>query len=146
MSEISDEFKVVVVGAIAALCQKYPRKHAVMMNYLSSMLRDEVGFGDTYFHFYRKHNMLLCKDMPRITLLSVLWISDYQLHRHCALLLPAAQLSERVSCNLVIAQQRRNHPGSDFTMPNQLFDMLGLVASAGFVMLFVRILLLYCFC
>lgn len=43
MSEISDEFKVVVVGAIAALCQKYPRKHAVMMNYLSSMLRDEVG-------------------------------------------------------------------------------------------------------
>lgn len=44
MSEISDEFKVVVVRAISALCQKYPRKHAVMMNYLSSMLRDEGGF------------------------------------------------------------------------------------------------------
>ncbi|XP_039264916.1 coatomer subunit gamma-2-like [Styela clava] len=44
MSEISDEFKVVVVQAISALCQKYPRKHAVMMNYLSSMLRDEGGF------------------------------------------------------------------------------------------------------
>nr|CAB3232871.1 coatomer subunit gamma-2-like [Phallusia mammillata] len=44
MSEISDEFKVVVVKAISALCQKYPRKHAVMMNYLSSMLRDEGGF------------------------------------------------------------------------------------------------------
>jgi len=43
MSEISDEFKVVVVRAISALCQKYPRKHAVMMNYLSSMLRDEVS-------------------------------------------------------------------------------------------------------
>jgi len=51
MSEISDEFKVVVVGAIAALCQKYPRKHAVMMNYLSSMLRDEVRIWWTFYTF-----------------------------------------------------------------------------------------------
>ena len=44
MSEISDEFKVVVVRAISALCQKYPHKHSVMMNHLSSMLRDEVRY------------------------------------------------------------------------------------------------------
>ncbi|XP_067861280.1 coatomer subunit gamma-2 [Heptranchias perlo] len=44
VSEISDEFKVVVVEAISALCQKYPRKHSVMMNFLSNMLRDEGGF------------------------------------------------------------------------------------------------------
>lgn len=44
MSEISDEFKIVVVQAIQSLCQKYPRKHTVMMNFLSSMLRDEGGF------------------------------------------------------------------------------------------------------
>uniref|UniRef100_A0A8C0ABM6 Coatomer subunit gamma n=1 Tax=Bos mutus grunniens TaxID=30521 RepID=A0A8C0ABM6_BOSMU len=44
MSEISDEFKVVVVQAISALCQKYPRKHAVLMNFLFSMLREEGGF------------------------------------------------------------------------------------------------------
>uniref|UniRef100_UPI00398E660E coatomer subunit gamma-1 n=1 Tax=Pristiophorus japonicus TaxID=55135 RepID=UPI00398E660E len=44
MSEISDEFKVVVVQAISALCQKYPRKHAVMMNFLFTMLREEGGF------------------------------------------------------------------------------------------------------
>ncbi|XP_070557647.1 coatomer subunit gamma-2-like [Ptychodera flava] len=44
MSEISDEFKVVVVQAIKSLCMKYPRKHNVMMNFLSSMLRDEGGF------------------------------------------------------------------------------------------------------
>jgi len=44
MSEISDEFKVVVVRAISELCQKYPHKHSVMMTYLSSMLRDEGGF------------------------------------------------------------------------------------------------------
>ncbi|XP_060100449.1 coatomer subunit gamma-2 [Heteronotia binoei] len=44
VSEISDEFKVVVVQAISALCQKYPRKHIVMMTFLSNMLRDDGGF------------------------------------------------------------------------------------------------------
>uniref|UniRef100_A0A3Q2CPV2 Coatomer subunit gamma n=1 Tax=Cyprinodon variegatus TaxID=28743 RepID=A0A3Q2CPV2_CYPVA len=44
VSEISDEFNVVVVQAISALCQKYPRKHSVMMNFLSNMLRDDGGF------------------------------------------------------------------------------------------------------
>merc|ERR1711962_373227 len=44
MSEISDEFKIVVVEAIRALCLKFPRKHMVMMNFLSSMLREEGGF------------------------------------------------------------------------------------------------------
>lgn len=44
MSEISDEFKIVVVQAIRSLCLKFPRKHSVMMNFLSSMLRDEGGF------------------------------------------------------------------------------------------------------
>ncbi|OWK06549.1 COPG2, partial [Cervus elaphus hippelaphus] len=36
--------KVVVVQAISALCQKYPRKHSVMMTFLSNMLRDDGGF------------------------------------------------------------------------------------------------------
>ncbi|KAL9960850.1 hypothetical protein ACROYT_G034355 [Oculina patagonica] len=44
MSEISDEFKIVVVDAIRSLCLKFPRKHHIMMNFLSSMLRDEGGF------------------------------------------------------------------------------------------------------
>ncbi|XP_052869938.1 coatomer subunit gamma [Anopheles cruzii] len=43
VAEISDEFKVVVVQAIRALCTKFPRKHAVMMNFLSGMLREEGG-------------------------------------------------------------------------------------------------------
>lgn len=34
--------QVVVVQAISALCQKYPRKHSVMMTFLSNMLRDDV--------------------------------------------------------------------------------------------------------
>lgn len=44
MSEISDEFKIVVVQAIRSLCAKFPRKHSVLMNFLASMLRDEGGF------------------------------------------------------------------------------------------------------
>ncbi|KAJ8920282.1 hypothetical protein NQ315_011943 [Exocentrus adspersus] len=43
VSEISDEFKVVVVQAIRALALKFPRKHGVLMNFLSAMLRDEGG-------------------------------------------------------------------------------------------------------
>ncbi|MBW0508929.1 hypothetical protein O181_048644, partial [Austropuccinia psidii MF-1] len=44
MSEISDEFKVTIVNAIRALCLKFPSKQAVMLNFLSSILRDEGGY------------------------------------------------------------------------------------------------------
>ena len=43
VSEISDEFKVVVVQAIKSLCLKFPRKHGILLNFLSGMLRDEGG-------------------------------------------------------------------------------------------------------
>ncbi len=43
VNDISDEFKIVVVKAVEALCMKFPKKHAIMMNFLSSMLRDEGG-------------------------------------------------------------------------------------------------------
>ncbi|CAL8090536.1 unnamed protein product [Orchesella dallaii] len=43
VSEISDEFKVVVVQAIKSLCLKFPRKHATLMSFLSALLRDEGG-------------------------------------------------------------------------------------------------------
>lgn len=42
MHEITDEFKIVVVDAIRALCLKFPQKYPVLMNFLSSALRDEV--------------------------------------------------------------------------------------------------------
>lgn len=44
MSEISDEFKVIVVNAIRALCLKFPAKQSVMLNFLSGILRDEGGY------------------------------------------------------------------------------------------------------
>jgi coatomer protein complex subunit gamma len=44
MSEISDEFKVIVVDAIRALCLKFPNKQAMMLQFLSNALRDEGGY------------------------------------------------------------------------------------------------------
>jgi len=44
MSEIADEFKVVVVDAIRAMCLKFPQKHRVLMTFLSNVLREEGGF------------------------------------------------------------------------------------------------------
>ena len=44
MSEISDEFKVIVVDAIRSLCLKFPNKQALMLTFLSSVLRDEGGY------------------------------------------------------------------------------------------------------
>lgn len=50
--------QVVVVQAISALCQKYPRKHAVLMNFLFTMLREEVKVGGK-------------QDMPRLLVLGM---------------------------------------------------------------------------
>ncbi|KAF5385266.1 hypothetical protein D9615_001157 [Tricholomella constricta] len=44
MSEISDEFKVIIVDAIRSLCLKFPTKHASMLTFLSGVLRDEGGY------------------------------------------------------------------------------------------------------
>ncbi|GMS96132.1 hypothetical protein PENTCL1PPCAC_18307, partial [Pristionchus entomophagus] len=44
VSEISDEFKIVVVEAIRALIARYPRKHTVMLPFLANMLRNDGGF------------------------------------------------------------------------------------------------------
>ena len=44
MSEISDEFKVIVVNAIRALCLKFPAKQSTMLTFLSGILRDEGGY------------------------------------------------------------------------------------------------------
>lgn len=44
MSDISDEFKVVVVDAIKSLCLKFPQKYTSLMAFLASVLREEGGF------------------------------------------------------------------------------------------------------
>lgn len=44
MSDIADDFKIVVVEAIRSLCLKFPAKHRSLMNFLSNVLREEGGF------------------------------------------------------------------------------------------------------
>ncbi len=44
MSEIVDDFKIVVVDAIRAMCLKFPQKHRLLMSFLSNVLREEGGF------------------------------------------------------------------------------------------------------
>ncbi len=44
MSEIGDEFKIVVVRAIRELCIKYPKKHRIMIGFLATFLREEGGY------------------------------------------------------------------------------------------------------
>jgi coatomer protein complex subunit gamma len=44
MSEISDEFKVIIADAIRALCLKFPGKQVMMLQFLATSLRDEGGY------------------------------------------------------------------------------------------------------
>ncbi|KAJ0228758.1 Coatomer subunit gamma [Hirschfeldia incana] len=44
MSDIADEFKIVVVDAIRSLCVKFPLKYRSLMTFLSNILREEGGF------------------------------------------------------------------------------------------------------
>ncbi|WFC93701.1 coatomer subunit gamma [Malassezia brasiliensis] len=44
MSEISDEFKIIVVDAIRSLSLKFPMKQSAMLGFLAGVLRDEGGY------------------------------------------------------------------------------------------------------
>lgn len=44
MADITEEFKIVVIEAIRALCVKFPAKYAIMLSFLSNSLREEGGY------------------------------------------------------------------------------------------------------
>lgn len=44
VSEISDEFKSIVVDAVKTLCLKFPAKHSILIEFLGSILREEGGY------------------------------------------------------------------------------------------------------
>ncbi|GAA0144196.1 vesicle coat protein [Lithospermum erythrorhizon] len=62
MSDIADEFKIVVVEAIKSLCLKFPLKYRSLMNFLSNILREEGGF--EYKKAIVDSIVILIRDIP----------------------------------------------------------------------------------
>ncbi|KAK4742301.1 hypothetical protein SAY87_000302 [Trapa incisa] len=62
MSDIADEFKIVVVEAIRSLCLKFPLKYRALMNFLSNILREEGGF--EYKKAIVDSVVILIRDIP----------------------------------------------------------------------------------
>ncbi|KAH9616187.1 hypothetical protein KSS87_001916 [Heliosperma pusillum] len=62
MSDIADEFKIVVVDAIRSLCLKFPLKFRSLMNFLSNILREEGGF--EYKKAIVDSIVILIRDIP----------------------------------------------------------------------------------
>ncbi|KAF5954864.1 hypothetical protein HYC85_007720, partial [Camellia sinensis] len=62
MSDIADEFKIVVVEAIRSLCLKFPLKYRSLMNFLSNILREEGGFD--YKKSIVDSIVILIRDIP----------------------------------------------------------------------------------
>ncbi|KAA0036605.1 coatomer subunit gamma [Cucumis melo var. makuwa] len=62
MSDIADEFKIVVVEAIKSLCLKFPLKYRSLMNFLSNILREEGGFD--YKKAIVDSIVILIRDIP----------------------------------------------------------------------------------
>ncbi|ERN17499.1 coatomer subunit gamma-2 [Amborella trichopoda] len=62
MSDIADEFKIVVVEAIRSLCLKFPLKYRTLMNFLSNILREEGGF--EYKKAIIDSILILIRDIP----------------------------------------------------------------------------------
>ncbi|KAL9238200.1 hypothetical protein vseg_012661 [Gypsophila vaccaria] len=62
MSDIADEFKIVVVDAIRSLCLKFPLKYRSLMNFLSNILREEGGF--EYKKAIVDSIVILIRDIP----------------------------------------------------------------------------------
>ncbi|XP_077215233.1 coatomer subunit gamma-2-like isoform X2 [Tasmannia lanceolata] len=62
MSDIADEFKIVVVEAIRSLCLKFPLKYRSLMNFLSNILREEGGF--EYKKSIVDSIVILIRDIP----------------------------------------------------------------------------------
>jgi len=62
ISDIADEFKIVVVEAIRSLCLKYPNKHRALMTFLSNVLREDGGF--EYKKAIVDSVLILIKEIP----------------------------------------------------------------------------------
>ncbi|KAL4318459.1 hypothetical protein GQ457_18G016950 [Hibiscus cannabinus] len=75
MSDIADEFKIVVVEAIRSLCLKFPLKHRSLMNFLSNILREEGGFD--YKKAIVDSIVILIRDIPEAKETGLLHLCEF---------------------------------------------------------------------
>lgn len=61
VSEISDEYKAIVVDAVKTLCLKFPAKYSILIEFLGSILREEGGF-----EYKRKNVDAICEILNNI--------------------------------------------------------------------------------
>lgn len=118
MSEISDEFKVIVVNAIRALCLKFPAKQSVMLNFLSGILRDEGGYD------FKRAVVEAIFDMIK-------FIGDSK---------EAGQCLFSSSNSLLSPHHHQSHPELFLTPPTALAQLCEFIEDCEFTKLSVRIL------
>ncbi|KAG4391818.1 hypothetical protein GLYMA_04G013200v4 [Glycine max] len=75
MSDIADEFKIVVVEAIRSLCLKFPLKYRSLMNFLSNILREEGGFD--YKKAIVDSIVILIRDIPNAKEAGLLHLCEF---------------------------------------------------------------------
>ncbi|XP_076921637.1 coatomer subunit gamma-2-like [Bidens hawaiensis] len=75
MSDIADEFKIVVVDAIRSLCLKFPLKYRSLMNFLSNILREEGGF--EYKKAIVDSIVILIRDIPDAKEIGLLHLCEF---------------------------------------------------------------------
>ncbi|KAE8669988.1 Coatomer subunit gamma-1 [Hibiscus syriacus] len=75
ISDIADEFKIVVVEAIRSLCIKFPLKHRSLMNFLSNILREEGGF--EYKKAIVDSIVILIRDIPEAKETGLLHLCEF---------------------------------------------------------------------
>ncbi|KAL3314226.1 Coatomer subunit gamma-2 [Cichlidogyrus casuarinus] len=75
MADISDEFKLVVLESIRTLAMKFPKKFSVLLNFLSSLLRETSGYS------FKKAVVLafesILRDIPESKSLGLLLLCDF---------------------------------------------------------------------
>lgn len=81
MTDITDEFKVVVLESIRMLAAKYPRKYSVLLNFLSGLLRDPAGYEFKKAVVVAMESII--KDNPQAKNLGVLLSSSFYCNDSC---------------------------------------------------------------
>lgn len=75
LSEIPDEYKIIIVRSLQRLCLTYPAKHRVLVGFLSNFLREEGGFD--FKRSIVNSIISLIKQVPETTESSLLHLCEF---------------------------------------------------------------------